>query len=238
MKSVLVRIQRTFILLGVFCLAMGILEAIVVVYLRQLYYPDGFDFPLTFLSAQMITIEWIRELTTIIMLAVLGILAGKDNLQRFFFFLFSFGVWDLAYYAGLKLFLDWPSSFITWDILFLIPVPWVSPVLAPVICSVTMILFAVSFFYLQGKGYPMRMKIVDRGFLFLGASVILFSFIRDYINLIFQNGLFSKFWTLSENTYFYQIVSQYCPTDYNWYLFSLGEILILYVMTRVLVYSL
>jgi len=185
---------------------MGILEAIVVVYLRQLYYPDGFHFPLTFLSAQMITIEWIREFATIIMLAVLGILAGKDNLQRFFYFLFSFGIWDLAYYAGLKLFLDWPSSLMTWDILFLIPVPWLCPVLAPVICSATMIIFAVSVIYLQGKGYPIRMKIVDWGLLCLGAFVILYSFIGDFVNIIVHNGFFSKFWTLSENTYFYQIV--------------------------------
>ncbi|MCK7540484.1 MAG: hypothetical protein MZV63_61130 [Marinilabiliales bacterium] len=34
-----------FFWLAVFAVAMGFLEGIVVVYLRELYYPEGFDFP-------------------------------------------------------------------------------------------------------------------------------------------------------------------------------------------------
>jgi len=235
MKKSLVQIHRTFFQLSFFCVAMGILESIVVVYLRQIYYPAGFDFPLTFLSPGMIAIEWTREFATIIMLGVLGILAGRDTLQRFCYFLFSFGIWDITYYAGLKLFLGWPSSFMTWDILFLIPVPWVSPVLAPVICSVTMIIFALSVLCLRGKGYPIKMTKFDWGFLFLGAFIIFYSYISNYTNIIFQNGFLSDFWSLSENKYFCQIASQYYPTDYNWHLFSLGEIMILSVMIHLIV---
>jgi hypothetical protein len=37
---------KTIIWLAVFSMAMGYLESAVVVYLRKLYYPDGFKFPL------------------------------------------------------------------------------------------------------------------------------------------------------------------------------------------------
>jgi len=38
------RAYKTFIMLFIFGIAMGYLEAVVVVYLRQLYYPQGFAF--------------------------------------------------------------------------------------------------------------------------------------------------------------------------------------------------
>jgi len=36
----------------------------------------------------------------------------------------AFGVWDIFYYAWLWVFVGWPDSPATWDVLFLIPVPW------------------------------------------------------------------------------------------------------------------
>ena len=50
-----------------------------------------------------------------------------------------FGVWDLVYYAVLKLILGWPESLATWDILFLLPVPWIGPVWAPCIIAVALV---------------------------------------------------------------------------------------------------
>jgi len=103
--------------------------------------------------------ECCREAATIIMLAAVGIIAGKDNLQRFAYFLYAFAVWDIIYYAGLKVLLNWPSSFLTWDVLFLIPVPWIGPVLAPIISSLTMILFGGIIICLQEKGYIVKIKL-------------------------------------------------------------------------------
>lgn len=123
-----------------FAIAMGFLEAIVVVYVRELYYPEGFRFPLKLIPPRIFSIELVRELTTLIMLAGIGLLAGKTKSGKFAWFLVNFGIWDITYYLALKIFLDWPESLHTWDILFLIPVTWIGPVLAPVICSVTMIL--------------------------------------------------------------------------------------------------
>ena len=76
--------------LAVFAVAMGFLEGIVVIYLRELYYPQGFDFPLKLMSPELVSIEWIREITTLIMLAAVGIIAGRNNLQRLMYFMFTF----------------------------------------------------------------------------------------------------------------------------------------------------
>src|SRR3989339_548079 len=136
-------LYRTFVLVTIFSIAMGLFEAIVVVYLRQLYYPQGFDFPLAAFPASRLSVEWLREACTIVMLAALGLMTGRNASGRFAFFILSFGIWDIVYYLGLKWLLNWPASLFTWDILFLIPVAWTGPVLAPVICSFTMILLAV-----------------------------------------------------------------------------------------------
>jgi len=74
------RVHRLFILIGIFAIAMGFLEAIVVVYLREIFYPHGFDFPLTILSPSMYSVELLREAATLIMLAVIGLIAGKNSL--------------------------------------------------------------------------------------------------------------------------------------------------------------
>ena len=60
------------------------------------------------------------------MLATVGSAAGRTAVGKFAFFLFLFGVWDIFYYIWLKVFLHWPASLLTWDVLFLIPVPWVA----------------------------------------------------------------------------------------------------------------
>lgn len=234
MNRLFSKIYWNFVLLGVFGIAMGILEAIVVVYLRQIYYPQGFDFPLTLLSREMVFLEWIREITTLVMLGALGMIAGKDYLQRFLCFLYTFAVWDIFYYVGLKLFLNWPSSFGTFDVLFLIPVPWIGPVLAPLLCSLTMILFASILLVLQERGHLLTIKSREWKIIFFGAFVIFCSFTRDYFRIIILNGVLSGFGSLSQNDHFLQRMAHYKPTDYHWGLFAFGELLIVYAFTQVL----
>ncbi|CAN5476760.1 hypothetical protein BH10BAC1_BH10BAC1_14060 [soil metagenome] len=128
-------IIKTIIWLTVFSIAMGFLETSIVVYLRKLYYPAGFEFPLVPVPIDIATTEFWREVATIIMLIGAGVMAGKNATQRFVFFLYSFAIWDIFYYVFLKLLRNWPESLFTWDILFLIPVPCVGPVIAPCIVS-------------------------------------------------------------------------------------------------------
>ena len=218
---------RYYYLLGIFAVAMGALEAIVVIYLRQIYYPLGFDFPLTMLTPKMTTIEWIREIATIVMLITLGLLVGKNALQRFAWFLYSFAVWDIFYYIWLKLLINWPASLFTWDILFLIPVPWVGPVLAPVICSFTMILLAFIINHYQQKDDSFKIKKLEWSLLYIGAIIILVTFMWDYSAIIIRDGLLSKFWVLNNDTLLLKNILMHLPSYYSWPAFIMGELLLL-----------
>lgn len=150
--------MKKFVSLTAFSIAMGILEAIVVVYLRELYYSNGFSFPLNSdIPPKILVVEIVREATTIVMLLCVGILAGENIITKICYFLFCFGVWDIFYYVGLKIFLNWPESLFSWDLLFLIPVSWVGPVIAPIICSLVMIFIGVSIIYVKEK-YGVVMK--------------------------------------------------------------------------------
>jgi hypothetical protein len=229
MKSV----TRTFLLLTVFAIAMGILEGIVVVYVRQLYYPEGFHFPLTLLSPDMLKVEWLREIATIVMLVSIAWLAGKNFIQRLSFFLFTFAVWDIVYYVLLKWILDWPSSLLTWDILFLIPIPWLGPVLAPVICSLTMIVMAVLYAYLPAKGYPFIIRPLDWILILTGSAIIFFTFIRDYLKLIARTGILSDGDNPVIKENFWKAITSFVPDHYNWWLFFAGELLILFSLLLV-----
>jgi hypothetical protein len=121
------KLFKTFLWLTLFSIAMGYMESAIVVYLRKIYYPDGFQFPLTPIEVHIRLTEILREAATLIMLITIGIVAGKTKLQRFSFFIFCFGIWDIFYYVFLKMLLGWPATIFDWDILFLIPVPWVGP---------------------------------------------------------------------------------------------------------------
>ncbi len=78
-------------------------------------------------AARLLRIEVAREAATMIMLAGVGMAAGRSFLGRFSGFIVGFGIWDLTYYLFLKLLTGWPASLWTWDVLFLIPVPWAAP---------------------------------------------------------------------------------------------------------------
>ena len=212
--------------LTAFSIAMGFMEAAIVIYLRKIYYPHGFQFPLTPVDPDIGLIEFLREAATIIMLVGIGIIAGKNTSQRFAIFLYCFAIWDIFYYVFLKLILGWPESLFTWDILFIIPVPWVGPVIAPCIVSLTMILLTVSVIYIQERGYDIHLQVREWILLIAGSLVLIFSFILDYIKYIAQ-GTNSHVWTLSSKQAMFDEISHYVPSSYNWWLFSLGEIIIL-----------
>ena len=110
-------------------------EAAVVIYLRQLLHVEGSNITLSGIPRGIFTVEIVREFTTLVMLISVGVLAGSRPMGRFGSFIIAFGVWDIFYYVFLSMFHGWPQSFLDWDLLFLIPVPWMAPVLAPVLVS-------------------------------------------------------------------------------------------------------
>lgn len=144
------------VLLTAFGIAMGYLEAVVVVYIREILgivpTPEQLDpEAISQLPAWLISVEQTREAATIIMLASLAMVAGRNNWQRLGTFLFVFGVWDIFYYVGLKALIDWPASLKTMDCLFLIPKPWHFPVWGPLAASCGLILLGVLFMRLGAR---------------------------------------------------------------------------------------
>ena len=125
---------------GVFAIAMAWVEAAAVFYLRMLvnrvepYQPH----PLPDVG-RWSEAELVREVATLLMLAAVGVLAGRTWRSRFGYACVAFGVWDLAYYAFLKILTGWPHSLLDWDILFLIPLPWWGPVLAPALIALLLL---------------------------------------------------------------------------------------------------
>ena len=113
MKKSITKESKALVALAIFGIAMGLLEAAVVVYLRQLYYPEGLTLPLKPASSTLLLIESSRELATLVMLITAAIAVGENALQSFAYFLYMFGIWDIFYYVFLKVFLDWPASILT-----------------------------------------------------------------------------------------------------------------------------
>ena len=173
------QLTRRILAVAVFAIAFAFVESSVVVYLRALYYPDGFSFPLRQMSALHVAVELVREGSTIVMLAYVGLLAGGSRWQKFAYFALAFGVWDIFYYAWLKIVLDWPSSVLDLDILFLIPSPWIGPVIAPVLVAALMI--AAGLFILRSEEHhgPFRTSLADWILAMIGTVAILLSFIID-----------------------------------------------------------
>jgi hypothetical protein len=202
-----------------FGIAFGYLEAAVVSYLgalhepaRQRFYPSrppGELFPLLTIEQvraagpeqpKTLIIEIGREAATIVMLAAIALAVAENAGQWAALFAIAFGIWDIAFYAFLKLLLDWPASLLTWDILFLIPIPWVGPVLAPVIVSASMISAGLWHLRREAIGERMPLGILQWIGIVSGAFVIIASFTMDYRNIM-AGGI---------------------PRPFNWAIFGLG----------------
>lgn len=175
--------HQTLIWVTLFAISMGIFEGAVVVYLRELYYPLGFAFPLAPIDNHIAITELIREFASLFMLLSIGFIAGKNFSQGFAWFIYSFAVWDIIYYVFLYAILSWPESLFTWDILFLLPVTWTGPVIAPVIISCLMILLALIIYHYNGKSEN-KVKILRNEWilLILGSAVVFISFICIRVN--------------------------------------------------------
>ena len=129
--------RRNYIALWIVGLTLGWFEAAIVVDLRALFYPHGFTFPMVVMPNRMLGVEVVREACSLVLLAAIAWLAGQRRADRWGAFLLLFGIWDLVYYVVLKLILDWPPGIDlgTWDILFLIPLPWAGPIWAPALVA-------------------------------------------------------------------------------------------------------
>ena len=180
--------------------AFGYIEASIVVYLRRIYYPAGFSFPAVIIGPDIAAVEMIREITTLVFMWAAAELSCRSFQCRLAVFMFLFGVWDIFYYVSLKAILNWPTSLTDWDILFLVPLPWVGPVWAPVVVSVGLIWAGIAILIRNERGEPLDL---GTGFMLLEAAagaIIIFSF--------FIPGQ--------------AVIRQTVPHHFPWYLFVIG----------------
>lgn len=208
--------RRAIAALFLFGVSFGYVEAAVVVYLRAIYdpiraslHPDrkpGDLFPLITPkqladagpeNSRRLVVEIGREAATMVMLASVALAIASDLHQWIAAFVIAFGVWDISFYAFLRLMIHWPQSLGTWDILFLIPLPWVAPVWAPMLVAATMVVCGV---------IALRAGGIRGGFrhwagVLAGAGVIILAFVWDFRNTT-NGGV---------------------PNAFNWPLFLLGE---------------
>ena len=205
--------------LTVFAIAMAFLESAIVVYLRAIFYPAGFGFPLKPIDPGTYAIEIGREAFTLVMLATVARLAGAPGWGRFACFAFLFGVWDIWYYIWLKVFLGWPASLLTWDILFLIPVAWIGPVLAPVLVSLLLIAGSLWAMRILDGGGRIRVEGLDWLASVLGALLILYTFVSDVVSQLSSGGV--------------EAVLGYVPSAYNWPVFLAGYALMAAATLRI-----
>jgi hypothetical protein len=115
----------------------------VVIHLRSVYYP-GHPlelFPLSLLSQRDLSIELVREAATVVMILSVALLSQRGFIRVFAAFVYVFGLWDIFYYAWLKLMIGWPVGLLDWDILFLIPWPWLGPWFTPALIALLFVLW-------------------------------------------------------------------------------------------------
>jgi hypothetical protein len=126
----------------VFAIAMAWVESASVFYIRALV--DRIEpyqaNPLP-LNDALGYVELWREASTLVMIATLGMLAGRTWRHRVGYAALAFGAWDIFYYVFLRIMTGWPRTLLDWDILFLLPLPWWGPVLAPASIALLMILW-------------------------------------------------------------------------------------------------
>lgn len=189
--------------LTIFSVAMAFVESAVVVYLRFLYYPEGFTFPIVLAPYKTAFIELGREAATILMLYSVARLTYKKSLNRFCAFIFCFGVWDIFYYIWLYVCLKWPPGLLTWDILFLLPIPWIGPVLAPMLVALTMIVAAVIILKLDERGIAFHNTVYHWAAAILAGLIIILSFTIDLK----------------------VVIDQTVPTSFKWGILAVGEAL-------------
>lgn len=196
----------------VYAIAMALVEAAVVAYLRTLIgSADPYRAGALMLPEWMMRTEIAREAATLVMLASVGWLAGGNWRARFGYFLIAFGVWDIFYYVFLAPITGWPRSLLAWDVLFLIPLPWWGPVLAPVSIAVLMIVLGTQVTQL-GKGDEAPWPgLLSWSLCIAGTLIALYVFMTDAIH--------APKWDA-------ETLNNLLPVSFNWPLF-VGAVLLM-----------
>lgn len=202
-----------------FAVAFAWVEGSIVVYLREIWFDGLFCFPVVkawegdrFVVDDLMRIEFGREVATIIMLVAVGCATGKNALQKFCFFMIAFGIWDIFYYIWLWVMVGWPDSLMTWDLLFFVPLPWVGPVITPVLIALAMSAAGSLIIYYDEKGYTIHWRWYDWVIESVCGLLIITAFCWDWKNImrlpgsVLHNGIPDEFaWWLYLPAYIFSV---------------------------------
>ena len=119
-------------------------------------------------------------------------------------------MWDIFYYVFLKIICGWPHSLFDWDVLFLLPLPWWGPVLAPVLISLLLILWGTFASQFERNQQPALSNWRAWVLNFAGVALALYVFMADAIAAA-QRGL--------------DAIRTVLPEKFNWLLFNLALLL-------------
>lgn len=200
MKTVI----KTILSVSLFAVAMAYLESTIVVYLRHIYGITDLLKDIPTEPDKYTTIEIGREFCTLLILFLVGWLTGKKWQIRIGYMLFAFGIWDIFYYIWLYVFIGWPTSLKEWDILFLIPLPWWGPVLAPVLIAILMISGGLITVLKSFEKVTLNINYYNYFLLILSILIVLYVFMKDAIDVL-PGGI--------------ETISKVKPTVFNWWLF-------------------
>ncbi len=192
---------------GLFAIAMAYVESAVVVYIRRIYGISDLLLDIPPFDLVLAPIEVGRELATLIMLLAVGWAVGKSLQSRLSYTLIIFGVWDIFYYIWLRLFIGWPNSLFSPDILFLIPLPWWGPVIAPVLIACLMVAGGTLAVISEDKGREIRLSMFEWAALIAGLLILLYSFMEDALAILPTDV---------------ETLAQLRPTPFNWPIYILG----------------
>jgi hypothetical protein len=200
-----------WILVVTFAAAMAWVEAACVYYLRVMvdridpYQPN--PLPIRGILGE---VELVREGATLLMLAIVGMLAGRTWRARLGYAAMAFGFWDILYYVFLRIMSGWPASLFDWDILFLLPVPWWGPVLAPVCIASLMVVWGTLVTQWHDRIPAIRFARASWGLSWAGIVLALAVFMADAVRAL-PEGL--------------DAVRQVLPAAFNWPVFGVALLL-------------
>lgn len=172
--------RSTAVAVVAFGVAFGFVEAAVVTYLRAAIETGAVmpaHDPTTIGTFE--GIEQVRELATLLMIGAVGWLAGRSRLERLAWAAVVFGTWDIVYYVGLRAAIGWPPDLGTWDVLFLVPAPWVGPVWAPILVSAALVAFGLFAARRLRAGQMLVLGPVRTLAGFTGGGLVIVSFLVD-----------------------------------------------------------
>jgi hypothetical protein len=192
---------------GLFAIAMAYVESTTVVYIRRIYGISDLLLDTPPFDPVLAPIEIGRELATLVMLLAVGWAVGKSLQTRLSYSFIIFGVWDIFYYIWLRLFIGWPNSIFSPDILFLIPLPWWGPVIAPVLIACLMVVGGILAVIGEDKGRTIRFSAFDWTTLIAGVLIMLYSFMEDALSIMPADV---------------ETLTQLRPTSFNWPIYILG----------------